>query len=43
VILVTHQFTISALTGDGVASAGGRLFALNGSGAPRLLGAVEPD
>lgn len=40
VVLVTHQFTITAFTGDATASGGGSLFELNGSGAPRLLGAI---
>lgn len=43
VILVTHQFTINAFTGEGTLSGGGSLFELNGSGAPRLLGAIKPD
>ncbi len=43
VILVTHQFTINAFTGEGTASGGGSVFELNGSGAPRLLGAIKPD
>lgn len=43
VILVTHQVTITAFTGEGVDSGGGSLFELNGSGAPRLLGAIKPD
>lgn len=43
VILVTHQFTINAFTGEGTVSGGGSLFELNGSGAPRLLGAIKPD
>lgn len=38
VVLVTHQFTISAFTGQGAESGGGTLFELNGSGAPRVLG-----
>ena len=43
VILVTHQFTITAFTGEGTASGSGSLFELNGSGAPRLLGTIKPD
>jgi broad specificity phosphatase PhoE len=43
VVLVTHQFTINAFTGEGTVSGGGSLFELNGSGAPRLLGPIEPD
>jgi len=41
VVLVTHQFTINEFTGEGTPSGGGSLFELNGSGAPRLLGAIE--
>ncbi|MFA4970016.1 MAG: histidine phosphatase family protein [Sulfuritalea sp.] len=41
VVLVTHQFTINEFTGEGTVSGGGSLFELNGSGAPRLLGAIE--
>jgi phosphohistidine phosphatase SixA len=40
VVLVTHQFTISAFTGEGTVSGGGSLFELNGTGAPRLLGVI---
>lgn len=40
VVLVTHQFTINAFTGEGTVSGGGSLFELNGSGTPRLLGAI---
>ena len=43
VVLVTHQVTITSFTGEGVASGGGSLFELNGSGAPRLLGPVADD
>jgi phosphohistidine phosphatase SixA len=43
VVLVTHQFTINAFTGEGTVSGGGSLFELNGSGSPRLLGATKPD
>jgi broad specificity phosphatase PhoE len=43
VILVTHQVTISAFTGEGVVSGGGSLFELNGTGAPRLLGSITSD
>ncbi|MCB1915645.1 MAG: histidine phosphatase family protein [Rhodocyclaceae bacterium] len=42
-ILVTHQVTISALTGSGTPSGGGSIFAVNGSGAPKLLGTIAPD
>ncbi len=41
VILVTHQVTISALTGHGAVSGGGVILALNGTGEPRVLGAIE--
>lgn len=40
-ILVTHQVTISALTGHGPVSGGGVVLALNGTGEPRVLGAIE--
>lgn len=43
VVLVTHQLTISALTGLGVASGGGAIFELDRSGTPRLLGTIEVD
>jgi hypothetical protein len=43
VVLVTHQVTIHAFTNEGTASGGGSLFALNGSGEPRLLGSIKPD
>ncbi len=41
VILVTHQVTISGITGEGTASGGGHLLQLNGSGTPRVLGRIE--
>lgn len=41
VVLVTHQFTISAFTGQGAESGGGAVFELNGSGAPRALGSIQ--
>ena len=41
VVLVTHQVTISALTGQGTVSGGGAIVELNGSGAPRVLGRIE--
>ena len=40
-VLVTHQVTITAFTGQGIASGGGAVFALNGSGEPRLLGEID--
>jgi phosphohistidine phosphatase SixA len=40
VVLVTHQFTIDAFTGQGTVSGGGTIFELNGSGAPRPLGPI---
>lgn len=43
VVLVTHQFTINAFTNEGTLSGGGSLFALNGSGSPRLLGSIPAD
>jgi phosphohistidine phosphatase SixA len=42
-VLVTHQFTITAFTGEGTVSGGGTAFELNGSGAPRVIGAIEAD
>lgn len=41
VVLVTHQVTISAFTGEGMVSGGGAVFELNGSGAPRVLGEIQ--
>lgn len=41
VVLVTHQFTINAFTEAGTVSGGGSLFELNGTGSPRLLGAIQ--
>lgn len=41
VILVTHQVTVSAFTGQGTVSGGGAVFELNGTGMPRLLGSIE--
>ena len=43
VVLVTHQVTVTAFTGNFVVSGGGSLFELNGSGEPRLLGSIKPD
>lgn len=43
VVLVTHQVTISALTGQATPSGGGSLLQLNGSGAPLWLGAIATD
>ena len=43
VVLVTHQVVITALTGLGVASGGGAVLQLNGTGTPRLLGEIEVD
>jgi len=42
VILITHQVTITAFTGEFVTSGSGSLFELNGSGEPRLLGSIKP-
>lgn len=42
-VLVTHQVTITALTGDFTPSGGGVLLELNGSGAPRVLGEFRAD
>ncbi len=43
VILVTHQVTISAVTGRSVASGSGGLLQLDGSGTPRVLGMIDTD
>jgi len=43
VVLVTHQVTITALTGRYTASGAGVILALDGPDAPRLLGAVEAE
>lgn len=43
VVLVTHQVTITAFTGQGTASGSGTVFELNRSGAPRALGEVPAD
>lgn len=40
VVLVTHQVTITGLTGRYMASGAGVILELGGEGAPRLLGAV---
>ncbi len=40
VVLVTHQFTITAFTDKGTPSGGGSLFQLNGSATPRWLGTI---
>ncbi len=41
VVLVTHQVTISSLTGRGAASGGGAILALDGTGEPRVLGDID--
>ncbi|MBE0625675.1 MAG: histidine phosphatase family protein [Burkholderiales bacterium] len=43
VVMVTHQYTITALTGAGTPSGGGSIFELNGSDTPRRIGAIEAD
>jgi len=43
VVLVTHQVTITAFTGEFVTSGSGTLLELNGSGEPRLLGSIKSD
>ncbi len=43
VIFATHQFTIGEFTGGGTGSGGGMVFELNGTGAPRPIGAVSAD
>lgn len=40
IVLVTHQVTVTAVTGDFVSSGEGRLLKLNGTGAPTVVGAV---
>jgi len=40
VVLVTHQVTISGITGRGVTSGGGYVLRLDGSGAPKVVGTV---
>lgn len=40
VVLVTHQVTISGITGRGVASGGGYVLRLDASGAPKVVGAL---
>lgn len=42
-VLVTHQVTVSGLTGRGTPSGGGSIFQLNGTGAPRWLGEIDPN
>jgi broad specificity phosphatase PhoE len=41
VVLVTHQVTISSLTGRGAASGAGAILLLDGTGEPRVLGDIE--
>lgn len=43
VILVTHQVTISGITGEGAASGSGHLLELDGTGAPRVVGRIAAD
>jgi broad specificity phosphatase PhoE len=40
-VLVTHQVTISAFTGEGAVSGGGTFLQLDGSGSPRVLGPIQ--
>lgn len=40
VVLVTHQVTIRALTGEFAVSGGGTVLLLNGTGTPRVLGQI---
>ena len=40
VVLVTHQVTVSGITGRGVASGGGYILRLDGTGAPSVVGAL---
>ncbi len=41
VVLVTHQVTQSAFSGQGTVSGGGMVFELNGSGTPHFLGEIQ--
>lgn len=41
VVLVTHQVTIRAITGELAVSGGGAILQLNGSATPRVLGEIE--
>lgn len=43
VVLVTHQVTISGITGRGVGSGGGYVLRLDGSGKPPVVGALTVD
>ena len=43
VVLVTHQVTISAIAGQGIASGGGVVLQLDGSRSPRVLGEIDAD
>ncbi|WP_418316970.1 histidine phosphatase family protein [Piscinibacter sakaiensis] len=43
VVLVTHQVTITAFTGEGIAAGAGALFELRPGGEPRLLGQIAPN
>jgi broad specificity phosphatase PhoE len=43
VVLVTHQFTINALTGAGTPAGSGSIFRLDGTGHPRWLGTLPAD
>lgn len=41
VVLVTHQVTVSGVTGRGILSGGGYVLRLDGSGAPQVMGEVQ--
>lgn len=41
VVLVTHQVTVSGITGRGILSGGGYVLRLDGSGAPPVMGTVQ--
>lgn len=43
VVLVTHQVTVSAIAGQGIASGGGVVLQLDGSRSPRVLGEIGAD
>jgi phosphohistidine phosphatase SixA len=41
VVLVTHQVTVSGITGRGILSGGGYVLRLDGTAAPRVVGTVQ--
>lgn len=42
VVLVTHQVTVSGLTGRGTPAGSGSIFQLNGTDSPQWLGVIDP-